>query len=91
MTVRGARVNVTNQPTQLSSGDDNREGESVLIRNRSGVALDVGGPDVVSGAGFELLANEDMTVDGLLTGNVVYAVGPGAGPYRVDVLRNGVA
>lgn len=93
MTIKGDRVNVTNVATPLNlveSTDVYRPGSQMILRNRSAVTLDVGGADVVSGAGFEWLPDEDLTV-GLDPAEVVYAVGPSAGPHVVHRFRTGIA
>lgn len=91
MSVNAERVNVTGAATALNGGDagDYREGKALLLRNRSTSNLDIGGNTVASGAGYELLAGEAITVP-LEAGEIVYAIGPSAGPWRVDVFRTGI-
>jgi hypothetical protein len=89
--IRGARVQVTDQPTPLNTNEagDPTPGRDILIRNLSAVTLDLGGPDVVSGDGFPL--DPDDATNATLEGpEVLYAVAPDAGPYEVAVLRSGV-
>lgn len=90
MATPGKRVDVTGQPTPLNTNPDGDPipGSSFLLTNRSGVSLDIGDVDVATGEGYELLDGE--TVGGTLDhAEVLYAVGPDAGPHRVDILMTG--
>jgi hypothetical protein len=64
MAAKGYRVNVTEAVTEVSS-----EGQYVRVKNKGANTVDLGGPDVASGAGYELAANEvaefDCTIDPL--------------------------
>lgn len=91
MAAHGLRVNVTNQATALNGSDsgDVHPGKSIVATNRSATALDLGGPNVATGQGFQLDAGDTVSID-LEHGETIYAVGPAAGPYVVHVLRTGV-
>lgn len=92
MATPGTRVQVTDAPTPLNAGDtgDPIPGKSMLLHNRSASALDLGDQNVVTGQGFELDADDVVSID-LAQGETLYAVGPNAGPFRVDVLMSGAA
>lgn len=92
MAVHAVRVNVGAAPTALNANDagDMSIGKSLVVRNRSATAVDIGGADVATGAGFQLDAGDVASVD-LEIGEILFAVGPSAGPFRLDVLRLGVA
>lgn len=90
--IGSARINVTNTPTPLvlaPGAVDYREGFSLLIRNKSTSPVDIGRSDVIAGSGFELGPSEDISFD-LETNEVVYAIAATAGPYRLDILFQGV-
>jgi hypothetical protein len=91
MAPHGVRVQVTDEPTPLcvTENGDLVPGGSLLISNVSAGNLDLGGANVASGAGFELLAT-DATSAELKSDEILYAVAPDAGPYEVHVLRTGV-
>lgn len=92
MAFRSERINVTDEPTEVfaSDADDSNLGKSVTIRNRSEVALDVGGPDVAAGAGYELEPDDEISLD-MEAGEPIYLVAADPGPHRIDVLWGGVA
>lgn len=94
MAVAGVRVSVTDAATALDAAtDDAYGGEGLVVRNRSQVAIDIGGSDVVVGSGFELLpgASPDWVGDTvtvpLSPQERAYGRAATAGPHRVDVLR----
>lgn len=92
MAVVGVRAAVTDTANQLlgTTHEPGSTGQkSALITNRSAVAIDLGSASVTSGFGYELPAGESIVVD-LRGGESIYAIGPSAGPHRVDILRVGV-
>lgn len=92
MATPGLRKQVTDQPTPLNAGDegDNIPGKKLLLHNRSESSIDLGDEGVTTGTGFELNADDSVSVE-LEHGETIYAVGPGPGPFRVDVLMTGVS
>jgi hypothetical protein len=68
---RRVTVNSTGTPEVVASaeGDD---GISVVVRNKSATAVNVGGPDVTPSTGFELAQDETLSVD-LRPGEIIYA------------------
>jgi hypothetical protein len=92
MATPGLRKQVTNEPTPLNASDagDNVPGKRLLLHNRSTSSIDLGDDTVTSGNGFELDADDSVAVE-LEHGETLYAVGPGPGPFRVDVLMSGAS
>lgn len=91
MTLIGARVQVTDDPTPLTvdeSGDP-FPGGSILVTNRSVSALDLGAEGLLYGGGFQLDAGDSVGVE-LKQSEILYAVAADPGPYEVHVLRSGV-
>lgn len=90
MAVQGARVTVGTAPTLLSgTPGDSVSGSRVTVRNASGTtAVDLGGPAVAAGAGYELAAG-GVASFALDAGEGLYAV-VGLGDAPVHVLRTGV-
>lgn len=62
------------------------DGASVVVRNRGAISIDVGGADVVSGAGYELAPGEWLSFD-LDPGEGLYGIAA-SGTVRVDWIRN---
>ena len=89
MAVKASRVNVGATATALSATDDSRAGEAVVVRNRGSAAVYLGGSDVTSSTGFQLDAGDTLAVD-VTYGETLYAVAADAGPYRLDLLWQGV-
>jgi hypothetical protein len=91
MALDAMRVNVGAVAVALNPAQDSdyRQGMSIVITNRGADSVDLGGSAVATGAGYELGSGETFTAD-LQTGEVLYAVGPDAGPRRLDVLLAGV-
>jgi hypothetical protein len=93
MATVGKRVTVTTAATKLNSSSsgstDPTIGSSLSIRNRhASASVDVGASGVVSGAGFELLAGESITMD-VGRGEDVYAI-CASGTVICHVLEVGV-
>lgn len=87
--VRGSRVTVTTTATQLTGTVNTREKGAALVRNRGAVSVDLGGPDVVTGAGFQLDAGETVPIDvDSGNGDLLYAV-TASGTCVVHVLAAG--
>lgn len=64
MAATSSRVTVTSAATRLdTSTAGGMSTSALLIRNRGASAVDLGGPTVVSGAGFQLDPGESATVD----------------------------
>lgn len=87
MAAKAARVPVAQSAVPLWATSPGG-GQSVLIRNGGTAPVDVGGPDVTAGAGFELQAGAALPVD-LPPGEILYAVAA-SGTQSVHVLRTGV-
>lgn len=88
MAFKGRRVTVTDEPTALLSGTSSAGAEAVLIRNRGAASVDLGGDDVVFGAGYELGAGEIIDAE-ILRREGPYAIAADGTTVRVDVLENG--
>lgn len=91
MAVKGARIALTNAvaPLNVNAAGDVTPGQSILITNRSAVTIDIGGSDVTSGAGYPVDAGDSFSAV-LEHGEIVYAIGPSAGPHAVAVFQSGV-
>lgn len=64
MAFQPARVTVTTTATLLTEApDDYIKGQTVLVRNRGSASIFVGGPDVTADDGFEVQADELLSVD----------------------------
>lgn len=90
MAVHGTRVGVTGAPTPLNvdAAGDPVPGQSVILTNKGTVPLDIGGPTVASGAGYELAVGDTLSAE-LAHDEVVFAIGPDAGPHSIHVLAVG--
>jgi hypothetical protein len=78
MAAKGSRVTVGATAVKLAAGK-----QKVHVRNRDATSsVDLGGPTVAAGAGYELRPGEELTLD--LGPDDLYAVSSGA--VRVDVL-----
>lgn len=89
--IKTLRVPITDDATPINVSDvgDYLPGKSLVLRNRSGTDLVMGGEDVTIVNGFDLLNGESLPVI-LERGEIVYLRGPAAGPYEVQVLLQGV-
>lgn len=64
MAAKGTRVAVAVTATKLNTaGTDNVSGTSLLVRNRGTASVFLGGSDVTTLTGFELLAGESLPAD----------------------------
>jgi len=78
MAAKGSRVTVGLTAVKLAAGK-----QKVHVRNRDATnSVDLGGPTVAAGGGYELRPGEELTLD--LGPDDLYAVSSGA--VRVDVL-----
>lgn len=91
MAVDSDRVTVTDTATKISAVDGSPvAGHSLTVINRHATdSIDLGGSGVVSGAGFELKASENVTVD-LSEGEELFGIAAAAGSVEVHVLYVGV-
>lgn len=80
MAAKGSRVTVGAAAVKLAAGK-----QKVHLRNRDATnSVDLGGPGVAAGQGYELKPGEELTLD--LGPDDLYAVRSGAADVRVDVL-----
>lgn len=87
MAVNAERVTVETTAVALNAADaDSVSGVSLVVLNGGETAVNVGGSDVTSETGFELAADDSVTVD-LASGEVLYAIS--ASSATVHVLRTG--
>jgi hypothetical protein len=82
--VEGVRINVTSTATLIADGGG--DGCNVAIVNGSTV-IDLGGPDVETGEGFQLAAAGSISMD-LPPGDVLYGV-TASGTSAIQVLMTG--
>lgn len=90
MALSSSRVTVTTDATVIvASASADPGGVSVAVRNDDATAsIDIGGPDVASGAGFELAPGEVVSVD-LGPTEKLYGIAA-AGTVSVHVLTSGI-
>lgn len=89
MAVEAQRVVVGDTPTLLSrASTDSYDGSGIVVRPKMS-AIDIGGPAVVSGQGFEVAADETVSVD-LEPREVIYGIASASSTVTVHVLRRGV-
>lgn len=81
----GRRVTVTDVAGSLRSGDAGVSGARLTITNRGAGPVDLGGSGVVSGAGYELKANETV-VDELSGAEELFAISQAAASNEVHIL-----
>lgn len=89
MATDGRRINVGTTPSRLTSeattvGQKN----SLVATNQGSASVDLGGPDVESGSGYELKVGATFSVD-LEGKDAPYAVAA-SGTVRVDVFEAGI-
>lgn len=87
----GRRITVgSDAPIRVTSEDVGpQSGQSVLLRNRSDVSIDVGGSGVEAGEGFELMPDEALPAD--LTNDDLFVIAASGDDNRLDVLEVGIA
>lgn len=89
MAIEGVRISVTTTATPLFSAVDSRERGATAVTNRGGTAIDLGGPGVTSGAGFQLDAGQTITLDvNTGSGDLLYGISA-SGTVICHVLRAG--
>lgn len=87
MAISGTRVTVGSAATALFTADS--DASHVTLRSRAAATnIDIGGPTVAVGAGFELQPGDSLTVP-LTVGEVLYAI-HATGGARLDVIRSGI-
>lgn len=91
MAATARRVSVATTATRLdfaSVESDRVFGQSLIVRNRGSASIFVGGPDVTSSTGFEVLAGESFSAD-IHTGDEVYGI-VASGTVPVHIFESGV-
>lgn len=91
MALVGARVTVTDTATVIedAGSDDLVVGKSIAVTNRGTNPIDLGGVGVVFGDGYELRADETISID-MTPDEALYGISAAAGSVVIHVLRQGV-
>jgi hypothetical protein len=89
MTLNARRVSVGIAAIRLDSADaDSRADKSIAITNAGAAAVDLGGSDVTSGAGYSLAAGATITLD-LGSSEQLFAIAA-SGTVDVHVIETGI-
>lgn len=83
-----ARVVVSTSAVALNTDSDPVGGTTLVIKNTSANAADLGGSTVTAGTGLDLAAGATVTVD-LRPGEILYAIRSAAADATLAVLRTG--
>jgi hypothetical protein len=75
--VKAARVTVATTATRLDQDVAGTNSTALVIRNRGGTAVYVGGTDVTTANGFQLDTGESITMDDLVRAGVYGIVAAG--------------
>lgn len=88
MAVKASRVNVTSAATAVNSSVPSTTGQKCMVRNRDlSASIFLGGANVTTATGFEVLAGEAVTVD-LQPGDALFAIAA-TGSIVCHVLETG--
>lgn len=89
MACKGLRITVTDAPTPLTPGATGvGERNAVWFKNKGTESVDIGGPDVETGEGYELEPGEGISSN-ILGHNDPHAVAESGHTVRVDVFGSG--
>lgn len=84
MAVSAARVTVSTTAVALNTAST--AGQTLVLKNTSANAADLGASTVAAGAGFDLAASATVTVE-LAAGDVLFAIRSAAADATIAVLR----
>lgn len=89
MAVTAQRVTVSTVAVALNTDTDTRGGTSLVVKNTSANAADLGPSTVTAGTGFDLAAGATLGPVELGPGEVLYAIRSAAADATLAVVRMG--
>ena len=90
MAISAQRLTISTTPVALNTDSDTRSGCTLVIKNTSANAADLGPAGVTAGAGFDLAAGATTPPLELGPGEVLYGIRSAAADATLAVLRMGV-